>query len=586
MLNRKTVIWLVVFAVVGVAFGNDLESDWNDFLHYTAIGRFDLAAGFAKRIIDAPADPVELLAISRANPRGYKLLLKLSDDSDELRDVSGKILEIIERGKFIRRSDPAIIAGEIKQLSGTRRARMAAVKRLTNAGEYAIPFMVAALSEPARRDEFANITRALPEIGRDAVRPLSAALGTSDIAVRAEIIMALGKISYPSALGPLKYIVENDESEQLKDLAFAAIKRIDKSALKIPAAELLFQLGMKYYNHNESLKPAEDADFANIWFWNADSASLVRQEVNRDWFNELMTMRSCELALKADPGTGRAIALWLAAFYKAESVNLVHPAYFGTAHPDAMTYATTAGAEYLHQALEWAINDEDSFVALGLVEALAVNAGEKSLLFRIGTAQPLVRALSFNDRAVRYSAAIAIASAGPRADFVGSKLIIKNLADAITYVGTDELGAELADIYAERAITAMLKIAISRNAVIDLSQARKDIIKTTKASQKIMQIRAAQVLARMKSPDAQRAIADMALNKDNAADIRISAFESMAVSAKLNGNLLTDDRIDRIYSLINPQTSADLRAAAAGAYGACNLQSKRVKDLILDQAIK
>jgi hypothetical protein len=78
----------------------------------------------------------------------------------------------------------------------------------------------------------------------------------------------------------------------------------------------------------------------------------------------------------------------------------------------------------------------------------------------------------------------------------------------------------------------------------------------------------------------------MALNKDNAVDIRISAFESMAVSAKLNGNLLTDDRIDRIYSLIRPETSADLRAAAAGAYGACNLQSKRVKDLILDQAIK
>ena len=101
-----------------------------------------------------------------------------------------------------------------------------------------------------------------------------------------------------------------------------------------------------------------------------------------------------------------------------------------------------------------------------------------------------------------------------------------------------------------------------------------------------MQTRGAQVLARLRSPDAQRAIADMALDKENATDIRISAFESMAVSAKLNGNLLTDDRIDRIYSLISPKTGEGLRAAAAGAYGACNLQSKRVKDLILDQAVK
>ncbi len=117
MLNKKIVIWLVVFAVVGVAFGQDVESDWNDFLHYTAIGRLDLAAGFAQRIIDAPADPVELLAISQANPKGYKLLLKLNADSDELRDVSGQILEIIEQGKFIRRSVLAIIAQVIKQLS-------------------------------------------------------------------------------------------------------------------------------------------------------------------------------------------------------------------------------------------------------------------------------------------------------------------------------------------------------------------------------------------------------------------------------------------------------------------------------------
>jgi len=463
---------------------------------------------------------------------------------------------------------------------------MAAVKRLTNAGEYAIPLMVAALADPARRPEFANITRALPEIGADAIRPLTAALDTSDIAVKAEIIMALGKISYPSALGYLKYVVENDESEQLKDLATAAIVRIDESALKIPAAELLFQLGMKYYHHDKSLAPAEDADYANVWFWDAENASLIRQEVDRDWFNELMAMRTCELALRADSGTGRAIALWLAAFFKAESAGLVHPEYFGPAHPDAMTYATTAGAEYLHQALEWAINDGNSSVALGLVEALAVNAGEKSLLFRIGTTQPLVRALSFDDRAVRYSAAIAIGSAGPGADFVGSKLIIENLAEAITRTGADELGEALADIYAERAIAVMLKLAISRNTVIDLSQARQAVIKTTKASRKVMQIRAAQVLARLKSPDAQRAIADMALNEENTTDIQISAFESLAVSAKLNGDILTDDRIDRIYSLISPETGVDLRAAAAGAYGAFNLQSRRVKDLILDQAVK
>lgn len=588
MFNKKSIIILaVVFSTVGIVSAQGLESDWNDFLHYTAIGRLDLAEGFARKIIDAPADPVELLALAQGNPRGYQLLLNVNADSGELKDVSGELIEIIERGKFIRRSDPKIIVQEIKQLSGTQRARMAAVKRLKNAGEYAIPFMVAALGDTARKDEFANITRALPEIGRDAIRPLIAALGSSDIAVKSEVIRAIGKISYPQALGHLKNIVENDSSEQLKDLALEAIERIDTSALKLPASELLFGLARNYYDHQPSLAPAEDADFGNIWFWNAENATLIRQEVDRKWFNELMAMRSCESALRANPDQGKAIALWLAAFYKAESVQIEYPDYFAPTHPDAMTYATTAGPEYLHQALNWAIDDNDSYVALGIVEALAVNAGEKSLLFQLGTDQPLIRALSFNDRAVRYSAAIAIGLAGPGADFVGSKLIVQNLSEAIGPDGVEELGKELADAYALRAIDVMGKLAVSRNTVVDLSQARDAVIEATKSTRPIMQTRAAEVLARLKSPDAQRAIAQTALESTNSIEVRISAFESLAVSAKLNANLLTDAQIDGIYSLIGAEeTEVNLRGAAAGAYGACNLESRRVKDLILDQAVR
>ena len=39
---------------------------------------------------------------------------------------------------------------------------------------------------------------------------------------------------------------------------------------------------------------------------------------------------------------------------------------------DAMTYATTAGPEYLHQALERAIRHKEAYVALHIVEALGI----------------------------------------------------------------------------------------------------------------------------------------------------------------------------------------------------------------------
>jgi hypothetical protein len=77
----------------------------------------------------------------------------------------------------------------------------------------------------------------------------------------------------------------------------------------------------------------------------------------------------------------------------------------------------------------------------------------------------------------------------------------------------------------------------------------------------------------------------MALEAGNAPDVRIPAFNSLANSAKLNANMLPDETIDAVYALISSnQTAPDLRSAAAAAYGALNLPSRKAKDLILDQA--
>jgi hypothetical protein len=298
-----------------------------------------------------------------------------------------------------------------------------------------------------------------------------------------------------------------------------------------------------------------------------------------------MAMRTCEWTLKADASVGKAIGLWIAAFFRAESVGEPMPEYFGAGHADAMTYATTAGPEYLHQALERAIKDNDAYVALGVVEAMAVNAGEKSLLYRLGTAQPLAKALSFSDRKVRYSAAIAFAEANPVNGFVGSALIVENLAEAVLGQDAEEIGEEAAEAYALRAVGAMYKLALVRNRIVDLSAALNALVEVTQTSDPQMQVLASQVLAYLESPEAQRAIADMAMSEQNDNTVRIAAFGSLALSAKVNANLLLTEEIDAIYALVSStEADADLRAAAAGAYGALNLPSEQVKNLILDQA--
>jgi HEAT repeat protein len=580
-----TIVFVLNVAASAQILEGGLESDWGDFLHYTAIGRLDLARAYGETVIESDPDPVELLKLSEENIAGYQLLLKMHADSDELGEVSGKILDIIEEGRFILRTNPKVIIQEITRLSGTIRGRIAAQKRLANAGEYAIPYMLDALADPSRKSEFPNITSTLPMIGRDAIRPLVAALQTNNVTVKSEIIRALGEIGYRQSLGYLQYIVENDESEEMKDLASRSVSQIDPAARRLTAAELLFQLGDDYYFHSNTLAPAADFEMANIWFWNGNSNKLSRIEVDKGHFNELMSMRACEWALQADEDLGKAIALWIAAFFKAESAGLAQPEYFAAGHANAMTYATTAGPEYLHQSLERALTECNNFVALGVVEALAANAGEKSLLYRVGTDQPLVAAMKYKDKSVRYSAAIALALAGPSSDFTGSELIVENLSAAISETGSEEFAAEKADAYALRAVASMLNLAVSRNTIVDLSEGREALVGATKDSRMQMQLISGQVLAYLQSPDAQRAIATMALNVDNSMDVRTTAFLSLATSAKVNANLLTTDQVDAIYELISSNdTDPQLRAPAAVAYGALNLPSRKVKELILDQS--
>jgi len=594
MFKAKTAIAILVIAYLGVSTcsAQTLEEDWNDFLHYTKIGRFDMAKGHAQAVLASNPDPVKLLELSRANQQGYQILVKVNEVAPdaELADLSGKVLAIIEQGRFIERTEPRIIAEEVRRLSSTDRGWLTAVKRLRNAGEYAIPFMLDAIADQSRENELPYIVRALPQIGRDAIRPLAAALQTENVPLKAQIITALGKIGYPQSQAYLKYIIENDDSSQLRAMAQDSISQINPDMLQAPAAQLFYELSEKYYYHAQSLAPAQDAGFANVWFWDSDAGKLVREEVDKSYFNELMAMRSCEWALKADAGFGSAIGLWLASFFKAESARVEKmPAYFGERHADALVYATTAGVEYLHQALARAVKDNNAHVALGVIEALATTAGEKSLLYQMGPSQPLLQALSFNDRMVRYSAAIAIGAAGPKEGFAENKLVVANLAEALGQGSQTPAGGangwseEIAENYAVRAAEVMLSLAQARNSVLDLSAAQPAL--ESAVSDKRIQVLAGQILAYLDSPGAQRAIAAMALDANNAPDVRISAFISLATSAKLNANMLPDETIDEIYALISSDaTDTELRSTAAAAYGALNLPSRKVKDLILDQA--
>jgi len=575
-----------------------LADNWNDFLHYLKIGRFDLAKGYGQAILQKKPNPAELFGLVQANQPGYALAMKVVETAQdqELAQLTGQLLAVVDQGRFQQRTEPKIIVDEVRRLSSTPRGKMTAIRRLKDAGEYAVPFLLDAMAQviqdPSTGPRLADMIEALPEIGRPAIRPLAAALQTDNPRLGAEIIRALGAIGYPQSLPYLKYVAEKSQLADLRELAVASIRKIDPQAINTSAAALFFQLAERYYYRDESLAPTPGAPFGNLWFWDAQAKRLQRVEVDLKCFHDLMAMRCCECSLRAEEQFGPAIGLWLAGFFKAECTGVPMPEYFGQNHAKALVYATTAGPEYLHQALARAVNDRDAAVALGAVEALATTAGEKSLMYTLGPSQPLLQALMFPDRAVRYSAAIAIANAGPRQPFAESRMVVQNLAEALAKNGQQPAGPggqawspEQAETYSLRSAQAMLGLAASRNPVVDLSAALPALAGATRNPRPEIRVLAGQILAYLSSPDAQRAIAALALDAANDANVRTAAFGSLVNSAKLNGNLLPDAVVNDVYTLISSaQTDAAVRAAAAAAYGSLNLPSQKVKNLILDQA--
>ena len=106
MLNGRTVALVLsigcVVAGAGLAQERTLADDWNDFLHYTKIGRFDLAKGYAQAILQGSPDAEILLSLSQENPQGYELAMRVVETAHyaELADLSKQLLEVIEQGRF------------------------------------------------------------------------------------------------------------------------------------------------------------------------------------------------------------------------------------------------------------------------------------------------------------------------------------------------------------------------------------------------------------------------------------------------------------------------------------------------------
>ncbi|MEE9295852.1 MAG: HEAT repeat domain-containing protein, partial [Phycisphaerae bacterium] len=435
-----------------------VESLFADFLHYSLLGRFQLADTYALQLLDHPdLDPVELLKLSEKHERSMDTLLILIKNSS-ISESASRVMERIQEGEHIQRQDDDRIRANIDKLAGPPQTEYNATQRLTDSGEYAVPWMIQTLRVPARKHLRPRVIRALPKIGKSAVGPLVEALAINDETIRQTLIYTLGELAYTRAAPYLQALTgDPDVSPESKNAAMTAIARIGlqtgrplphgRGSVSIGSADGFVRLAEQFYDEHGSVGADPRLPKANVWYWDETNSFLKAIPVPREIYGAAMAMRCCERALLIDPNNSDAIAVWLAANIRREA-RLGMDVESGDADarssgdptraadfPRALYFTSSAGPRFAHLALQRAVDDRDGPVALGAIAGLRLVSGASSLIGPEDHKQPLVQALRFPDLVVRIRAALTLGNALPRSQFRGSELVVEVLANALAQTG-------------------------------------------------------------------------------------------------------------------------------------------------------
>jgi len=412
---------------------------WSDFVHYIKIARPDLAGSYGKAIQSSGATPEDIYSVAVNTPDVELLLGRAENMSPEMADIVRSVRLTIEDGYQAMRANPVGIADAIDRLVGSARARVNATNRLLQSGEYAVPQLLLTLTDPATTPQLRTaIIEFLPKLGKDGVRPLAVALQTEDPELQEILARALGEIGYPHSVPRLREVLDTRELLPRTRETFerAIVACGGESALKKPLAELCYDLASSYYDLKASLLPSE-LPMSNVWYFTGET-DVKFVPVPSQIFCDIYAMRMSRLTLKHDPDFYPAVSLWLAANIRKEAdlpEGQTDPTR-GADQPAAAYYIRASGARYAQEVLQRALEDHDSRVAIPAIEALADTAGTESLLLTTNAgAQPLVQALTYPDRRVRYLAAVSLANALPQAGFEGDDLVMTVLNEALRQTG-------------------------------------------------------------------------------------------------------------------------------------------------------
>lgn len=416
------------------------------FAHFLLTARPDQAKPFGERLL-ALDNAAFLAAIE--DPRNRRFVLEDLDRAgipDSFKETWEAIEDKYQAALTERSRDPEQIRADIQALGGNNREQeFLAIQRLKATGQFAAPYFLEVLQDPSQSRLHPRAINAMVEVGKELTYPLSVALPNLEPVTQELVAGVLSDIGYPEALPYLKLVTTSDVGSSVKAACLAAFARIaDVSGVDATgtAADLFVKIGEAKYavgTRNGELLGMDLANETGI-VWNyRENGGLIPVAVAQRVYADSLAMQNATSALAIDPEMDSAVTLHLASNLRRENrlageadpgYQLPHPATF---------YLLISGAPQQKAVLERGLVDSDPALALDGIEAMAKTVGNNVLLGNTDNRAPVLDAVLFPDRRVRYTAAITLASAAPTEAFSGSNSVVPVLGQAVRQ--SDKLNA-------------------------------------------------------------------------------------------------------------------------------------------------
>lgn len=445
--------------------GEELSNDEliQGFNHFVFIDNVELAESYARALLDRDLSGEEFLGLieeSARVERRFEAAYRRAMASERLEDEAAALFGLYESGRRARARDPREIERNIGLLTGPLRGQQIARGLLVEAREYAVPQLLDAVLFADNLEMRAEASGVLIALGRNAVRPLTAALLGVEPEGQERIIRILGSIPEPSSLPYLYEVRERTRSEVVRESSENAIRRLGG---EIPprggVSGAYRELADRYFGDRvvQSLNTFPGERNQVLWEY-IPGVGLFPTAILTDLFHEAKTMELAERALELDRADTGALSLWLAANFSREidePSGYANPAY--GRDRGALFFATRAGSEPVQRVLARALRERDTRLALRAIEALSRSAGREGLFGTSGDEMALVDALTYSDRRVRYEAAQVLGKANPRDGFRGAERVVPTLAGLVRDAGERYAVVIASDVDRQQSIRATLE---------------------------------------------------------------------------------------------------------------------------------